>query len=294
VSADLDALLTCLYVLVDDLLPARRRCGRPPRISDSELVCLAVAQVLLDCPSERRFLRLARRRLGHLFPYIPGQSGFNKRLRALAPQLLAAITLLARLSPSFCERLRLLDSTPVPCAASRETVRRSALAGYGGYGYCRSHSRWFWGFRLYLLCAPDGLPVGFELAAANAPERLVAAELLERVLQPGETVLCDKGFAGREFEQHVRTLGGVLIRPDRKDEQPRFGSLGRIRQWIESTFDTLKDQLSLERHRGRTLTGLVSRIARRLLALTAAILHNWTHTTPAANSPPTTTKESIV
>jgi hypothetical protein len=110
---------------------------------------------------ERRFLRLARRRLGHLFPYIPGQSGFNKRLRALAPQLLQASTLLARLSPSFCDRLRLLDSTPVPCAASRETVRRSALAGIGSYGYCRSHIRWFWGFRLYLLCAPDGLPVGF-------------------------------------------------------------------------------------------------------------------------------------
>jgi hypothetical protein len=76
---------------------------------------------------------------------------------------------LARLSPSFCDRLRLLDSTPVPCAASRETVRCSALAGIGGYGYCRSHSRWFWGFRLYLLCSPDGLPVGFELAPASAP-----------------------------------------------------------------------------------------------------------------------------
>ena len=129
-------------------LPTRRRFGRPPRISDSELICLAVAQVLLDCPNETRFLRLARGRLGHLFPYIPGQSGFNKRLRSLAPQLLAAVSLLARLSPSFCDRLRLLDSTPVPCGASRETVRRSALAGIGGYGYCRSHSRWFWGFRL--------------------------------------------------------------------------------------------------------------------------------------------------
>jgi hypothetical protein len=275
VSADLDALLTHLYVLVDDLLPARRRFGRPPRISDSELICLAVAQVLLDCPNERRFLRLAARRLGHLFPYIPGQSGFNKRLRALAPQLLEVITLLARLSPSFCERLRLLDSTPVPCAASRETVRRSALAGTGGYGYCRSHSRWFWGFRLYLLCTPDGLPVGFELAAANAPERVVAAELLERALQPGQIVICDKGFAGADFEQLVRSLGGTILRPDRKDEPHRHGPLGGVRQWIESTFDTLKDQLSLERHGGRTLTGLVSRIARRLLALTAAILHNW-------------------
>jgi len=275
VSADLDALLTHVYVLVDDLLPTRRRFGRPPRISDSELICLAVAQVLLDCPNERRFLRLARQRLGHLFPYIPGQSGFNKRLRALAPQLLEAVTLLARLSPSFCDRLRLLDSTPVPCAASRETVRRSALAGHGGYGYCRSHSRWFWGFRLYLLAAPDGLPVGFELAPANAPERVVAAELLERVLQPGQTVIGDKGFAGAEFEAFVAALGGRLIRPDRKDEQPRLGSLGGLRQWIESTFDTLKDQLSLERHAGRTLTSLISRIARRLLALTATILHNW-------------------
>src|SRR3954447_6908577 len=177
VSADLDALLISLYVLVDDLLPTRRRFGRPPRISDSELICLAIAQVLLDCPNERRFLRGAKRRLGHLFRYIPGQSGFNKRLRALAPQLLEAISLLARLSPSFCDRLRFLGSTPVPGTAGRETVRRSALAGIGGYGFCRSHSRWFWGFRLYLLCAPDGLPVGFELAPANAPERVVAAEM---------------------------------------------------------------------------------------------------------------------
>ena len=216
-SADLDALLISLYVLVDDLLPTRRRFGRPVRISDSELICLAIAQVLLDCPNERRFLRLAKQRLGHLFPYIPGQSGFNKRLRQLAPQLIEAITLLARLSPSFCDRLRLLDSTPVPCAASRETVRRSALAGIGGYGYCRSHSRWFWGFRLYLLCSPDGLPIGFELAPANAPERVVAAELLERVLAGGEIVIADKGFAGAEFEQHVAALGGRLLRPDRKD-----------------------------------------------------------------------------
>src|SRR5262249_56352406 len=115
---------------------------------------------------------------------------------------------LAGLSPGFCDWLRLLDSTPVPCAASGETVRRSALAGIGGYGYCRSHSRWFWGFRLYLLCSPDGLPVGFELAPANAPERVVAAELLERVLEPGQVVVGDKGFAGAELEQHVTSPRG--------------------------------------------------------------------------------------
>ena len=48
---------------------------------DSELVCLAVAQVLLGCNSERRWHRFASGRLGHLFPYLPQQSAYNKRLR---------------------------------------------------------------------------------------------------------------------------------------------------------------------------------------------------------------------
>jgi hypothetical protein len=114
VHADLDSLLTALYVLVDDLLPARTGAGRRPKITDAELITLAVAQILLDCHSERRFLRLARQRLAHLFPYIPKQPGYNKRLRSLAPRICLVINQLARISPSFNDRLRLLDSTPVP------------------------------------------------------------------------------------------------------------------------------------------------------------------------------------
>lgn len=277
---DLDTLLTALYVLADDLLPKRRGPGRRPRISDAEIVCLAVAQIFLDRPKERAFLRLARRRLSHLFPYLPGQSGYNKRVRALAPQIVELVSALARISPSFCDRLRLLDSTPVPCGQSRETVRRSQLAGHAAYGYCASHSRYFWGFRLYLLCAPDGMPIAFELAPANAPEREVAAELFERALEPGQTVLCDKGFAGAEFEEIVSAYGASLLRPDRADEEPRLGSLGRVRQWIESIVFTTKGQLSLEEHGARTLEGLIARIAQRLLALAAGCWHNWLQGTP--------------
>jgi len=61
-------------------------------------------------------------------------------------------------------------------------------------------------------------------------------------------MIADKGFAGRELEQTVRDLDATLIRPDRKDEKPRFGKLGGIRHWIESINDTLKGQLSLEDH----------------------------------------------
>lgn len=278
--AELDALLTALYVAVDDFLPGRTGPGRRPRITDAELITLAVAQIFLDCPSERRFLRFARGRLGHLFPYIPKQPGYNKRLRRLAPRICLVINHLARVSPSFCDRLRLLDSTPVPCGQSRETVRRSELAGHAAYGWCAAHSRYFWGFRLYLLCAPDGMPIAFALAPANDPEREVAAAMLERarsgeLIQGGELILGDKGFAGEEFERFIASLDAALIRPDRRDEQPRFGSLGRLRQWIESIADTLKGQFSLERHGAHTLEGVWVRVCQRLLTLAAGCWHNW-------------------
>jgi DDE family transposase len=280
VLADLDSLLTALYVLVDDLLPARSGPGRRPRITDAELVALAVAQIFLDCHSERRFLRLARARLGHLFPYIPKQPGYNKRLRALAPTLCLVINHLARISPSFCDRLRLLDSTPVPCGASRATVKRSELAGWAAYGWCASHSRPFWGLRLYLLCAPDGMPVCFCLAPANEPEREIAAAMLDqarhaRLLTGEEIIVGDKGFAGQEFEQIVAALAAQLIRPDRKDEPTRFGTLGAIRQWIESIINTTKSQLSLEDHGAHMPDGVWARVCQRVLALAVGVWHNW-------------------
>jgi len=275
VTADLDTLLTALYVLADDLLPRRPRARRRPKITDAELVCLAVAQILLDIPSERHFLRYALTRLGHLFPYLPKQSGYNKRMRALAPQIVRLLNAIAFCSPSWCDNLRLLDSTPVPVGASRETVRRSEFAGHAAYGYCASHSRYFWGFRLYLLCASDGMPIAFELAPANAPEREVAAEMLRRVQLDGYTVIADKGFAGEEFEALMRELGALFLRPDRQDEQPRFGGLGGVRQRVESIIDTIKGQLSLEHHGAHTMPGLITRIAQRLLALAAGLWHNW-------------------
>jgi hypothetical protein len=274
VLADLDALVTALYVRVDDLLPARNGPGRPPKITDAELIALAVAQMFLGLSNDRKFLALARWRLGHLFPYLPKQPGYNKRLRALAPQIARVITHLAVTSPSFCEGLRLLDSTPVPCGQSRETARRSQLVGHAGYGYCASHSRYFWGFRLYLLCAADGMPIAFELAAANVGEREVPAEMLARVDLEGYTVMADKGFAGEDFEAHMAAIGSRFLRPDRKDEPARNGSLGPIRQWIESGFWTCKGQLTLEAHGARTLTGVCTRVALRLLALAAGLVHN--------------------
>ena len=219
--AALDALVIALYVQIDDFLgPRDRGPGRPPKLTDSELIALAVAQVLLGMPNDRQFLALARWRLGHLFPRLIDQSGYNRRLRALAPQIARCIDYLAFISPSFCDRLWLLDSTPVPCGQSRETVKRSEFAGDAGYGRCASHSRWFWGFRLYLFCASDGMPIGWELAAANIGERVVAAEMLDRVPVAGHTVIADKNFAGAEFEALMAAHGRPIPAPRSPQRTP--------------------------------------------------------------------------
>jgi hypothetical protein len=228
----------------------------------------------MGIPGDRRLLRAARRQLSHLFPLLPSQDALHKRRARLAETIEWLIGVFAAQSPGASDDLLLLDSTPVECGRSVETARGSQLADVCGYGYSKSHSRWFWGMRLHLACAPDGTPRAAALAAADRPEREVALTLLPRALTGGETIVCDKGYAGREFAEAVTALGATLVRPPRATE-PRSGPhLAPIRQRIESIFSTCKDLLSLERHGARTPHNLLARIATRLLALAACISLN--------------------
>jgi hypothetical protein len=229
-------------------------------------------------------------RVGHLFPYLPKQPGYHKRVKAAAPLICQTTRYLASLCPSWADELRLFDATPVPCGTSRPTVQRSDLAGLAGYGYCASYSRWYWGLKLYLLTTPEGMPVAWCLASPKLGERDVAQELLAHArevtaLRDGMVVLTDKGLAGRDMERFcTEQVGVLLVRPDRKDEKRRYGNLAGVRQWIESVNDTLKGQLDLERHGGRTAAGVFARVAQRLLALAAAIWHNWRTDAPNKRS----------
>jgi hypothetical protein len=289
VHACLDDLVIALYVTVDDLLEPCRGPGHPPKLSDAELICLAVAQVLLGYDSERRWLRAVRGRLGHLFPYVCGQAAYNRRLRRAAPLVAQILHALAVGSPSWCDQWRLLDATPVPCGSSRQTVKGSELAGWAGYGRDASHHRFYWGLKLYVLVCPDGMPVAWCLANPKLGERQAAQVLLDRaarqgVLRPGMVIVADKGLAGCEFDQFVGGMDARLARPDRRDEPYRFGNLGGVRQWVEAIFDTLKDQLGLERHGAHTIQGLWIRVAQRLLALAAGVWWNWQLDAPVKRS----------
>ena len=234
--ADLDTLLIALYVELTDRVigsagMGRRGPGKPPEVTDAELVCLAVAQVLLRYDDERHWLRAAASRVGHLFPRLLGQSEYNQRLKSAAPLMEAALRWLADQTPGTAEMLRLMDATPIPCGHSVITARRSDLFGWAGYGYCPSHSRWYWGSKLLLIVTCDGTVTGFCLANPKLHgEREQARQMLERQPanrpRPGTAVVTDKGLSGEDTEAFFASpdLGLTLIRPARKDEKALPGT----------------------------------------------------------------------
>ena len=286
-DADLDTLATALYVYTDDLLrdhpeqvPPRPRGGIPPKISDAELCTLAVLQALLGFTSEHRWIRYAQDHLLAMFPDLPQQPGYNKRLRRLAATMAWLINRLGEATSIGDDTVWVVDSTPVECGRSRETARRSELAGWAEYGYCASHTRFFWGLRLHLVATLHGLPVGWALTGAKADERHTLTDILSGTPalagRTGQTIIGDKNYYGHAFETEIAEAGMTLLRPTRKGESPRPGEqfFKPLRQIIESINDTLKGQLDLERHGGRTIAGVCARVAQRILALTAAIWHN--------------------
>jgi hypothetical protein len=288
VTNDIDTLATALYVRTDDLLrqypdlaPWRPKVGLQPRLTDAELVTLAVMQALLGYTSESRWVRYAHAHLGHLFHYLPGQPGYNRRLRAAAALITTLIRLLAADTSLWSDDVWVADSTPVECGRSRDTARRSDLAGWAEYGYCASHSRYFWGLRLHLVATLGGLPVAFALTGAKADERqtllgMLAADPALAADRPGQTLIADRQYYGTQFETALAARQLRLLRPARKGEHERAGAhlFKPLRQTIESINQTLKAQLDLERHGGHTPAGVIVRVLQRILALTAAIWHN--------------------
>ena len=280
--ACLDDLVTALYVTIDDLLGPRLGPGRPPRLSDAELVCLAVAQVLLGARSERHWLRLSVTGSGICFllarPARLQQAPAGGRT---APQ--PGIRHMARVSPSWWDRFRLLDATPLPGGASRETVKGSALWPHAAYGDDRATAAGNGACRR--CCAPPTpcrSPGAWPPPAgrARSPRRTPpASRRWRRARSSWPTRAWPAGRSTSTSVPWVPTWSAPTAPTSRTGS-----SLGVMRQWIESIISTLKEQLGLDQHRGRTLGGVFVRAAQRVLALAAAVWLNWQLDGPSKRS----------
>lgn len=236
----MDSLAAALYVRTDDLLmgspqlaPWRPVVGITPQLSDAELVTLPMMQAMLGYTSEARWLRHARVHLRHLFPYLPKQPGYNKRLRKAAGLIRHVMRELATAVRLLRQPHSLLPGTSAAPAvhAGRAADRVRADRGEGR-------------------------------RTRDTPRHLATEPTLVTDRPPGQTLIGDKNYFGREFESQLAGLNIELLRPARKGEAERAGSqlFKPLRQVIESINETFKGQLDLERHRGRTPGGVMVRV----------------------------------
>src|SRR6266571_323365 len=271
-DASLETLVIAAYVFACALsIP---RTGPPGKVTDQELIALAVAQAATGMSSDRQFLGVIGHLLPGFLPALPGQSQYNRRLRRLTPQLTTVQLMVAELIADG--RVRLVDGSLIACANYPGCRSKSEFAGHASYGYCPSKSLFVWGMRLVLISDAKGVPVGYDLVGPKTgQERERALELA--AAHAGSVLFADKGFWGREYRECMELIDIRLITPERHRPGPRpFGEIAkaRIRLVIESVFSNLKRQMRMEDHLAKTLSGLAQRIVQRLLALTLGMLIN--------------------
>ena len=267
-TASLDTLVIAAYVFADSFGIPRK--GPVGKITDAELIALAVVQAVIGVPSDRQFLGLVGKLLPGFFPHLPEQSQYNRRLRALVELISIVQQRLARWLDAG--GVRLADGTQLAVASC---AQQSLFAGHAGYGYCASKSQWYWGMRLVLMSDRNGVPVGYDLTPAGEREYEATYRLAQA--HPGATLFADKGLWGADFQRTLELIDIHLVTPGKHrlgERPPSEIEKARIRLVIESVFSNLKRQMRLEHHLAKTLPGLAQRIAQRLLALTLGMLLN--------------------
>ena len=274
---DLDSFLTSLYVSVDDwwqthYLPTARKLGRPALLADSEVLTLAILAQWPRFRSERDFWRFASAHLRGYFPNLCSQSQFNRRALDLEPEMRA-------LQGAFASELvepsavyRVLDTSLIPAIVRVRACRKGLFAGQASFGRNASKTEWVYGFKVALVVDPQGVVSAFGLAPAASDERPIGDALVDS--DRYEAYLADKGFAGAEWERRWLKEYGALVAATPKNndrrawpKEDRRWASGK-RQIIEGVIGQLKDFFALERHRAKTLGGLLARLAAKVAAYT--------------------------
>jgi len=276
---DLDSFLLSLYVLVDDWWRAShpstpRRPGRPALLADSEVITLVILAQWPRFRSERDFWRFASSHLRSYFPKLCSQSQFNRRARALQPELRA---LQEALAEDLCDPTavyRILDTALIPAIVRVRASPKGLFVGQATFGRSASKTEWIYGFKVALVVDPDGVVTVSGLAAASSDERPIGEALVAR--DSHGAYLADKGFTGVQWERRWMEEYGTLVAATPYDDSRRAWpktdrrwASGK-RQIIEGVICQLKDFFGLERHRAKTLGGLLARLAAKIAAYTCA------------------------
>jgi len=241
-------------------------------LSDAEVLTLAILSQWPRWRSERDFFRFADAHLREYFPNLLSPSQLNRRIRALEPELRALQSTLAETQAEPREVYHVLDTTLIPAVVRVRAFRKGLFAGQAAFGRCVSKTEWVYGFKVALSVTSEGIVTALGSAPPNCDERPIGEFL---VASDGhDAFLADKGFSSVEWErQWLEEYGALVAATPQKSarrawpEEACRWAVGK-RQLIEGVIWQLKDYFGLERHRAKTLSGLLTRLAAKVAAYT--------------------------
>jgi len=249
-------------------------------MSDVEIISISILGELMTIDSERAWYSFCRKNLSDIFPGFCERSRFNRirrNLHAVIRRCYEEITTL--LSDS---QEKIVDSMPIPVCKFGRAHFHKTFRGYGAsYGRCASKKETYLGYKLHLLCDPNGYPADFLLTSANVDDRAPVPELVD-----GHHMLAlyaDKGYTGEEFCDRIYALTGITMyplplpksnAPQPPEEKLLRQHIFKVKRRIETTNSQLSDHLVIQRVRAKSLWGLFTRLASKLLAFAVAFLIN--------------------
>jgi Transposase DDE domain len=285
---DKATVLTTLFTIVDDIMKgspviqqALKRPGPAPRLSDSEVVTLALYQELIGEPREDHFFRLHQASLLPFFPGLNERSRYNRRKRDLWSVILAVRVSLQLVQEGLrLEETAAIDSAPVPCVSYKRGKGSSDFVGMADYGVCSSKALKYFGCKLHTVVSLSGLILGFLLTPASRYDNQPVVELLDSFSHHLQRLLGDGAYNDAALENYLQQYRSLhLLSPAKANQTPKRSlsaqkQLNRLRLICETVNAQLQEQLHLSKHYAKSTWGLLTRIAAKVTAHSVGMMVN--------------------
>jgi len=285
---DKATVLTTIFTIVDDTMKgaaviqhALKRPGPAPRLSDSELVTIALYQELIGEPREDHFFRLHQASLQTFFPGLNERSRYTRRKRDLCSVILAVrVSLQLVLEALQLEETAAIDSAPVPCVSYKRAKQASDFVGSADYGVCSSKAMKYFGYKLHSVVSLTGIIMGFLLTPASRYDNQPVVELLDAFSHHLKRLLGDGAYNDAALQRYLAQYRSLELLAPAKVNQPSQRSkpaqrqLNRLRLICETVNAQLQEQLHLSKHYAKSIWGLMTRIAAKVTAHSVGMMVN--------------------
>lgn len=285
---NIQELMTIIFVIVDELyeevtptpIKARKNKGNA-KLSDSEIMTIAMTGEMLGIDSETSWYSFVRKNYSGIFPQMCDRTRYNRTRRNLAGVMEMMRQRLNDAMEMYFSSDRLIDSFPLEvCKFGRAHFCRAFKGEEADYGHCASKKETYFGYKVHTMTTVEGYITDFAVTSASTDDR---EPLLDLAQSRGYHyhLIGDKGYIDgllADFLLEHRNISLIAMkRKNSKDPYPAMIAriIFKMRRRIETTFSQLAGQFNAEHVLAKTFHGLLTRLISKFFAFNLMFFINF-------------------